>query len=96
VDGLRLALPENKRGTEFSSDFLVSDTMNQDKRLLRKLKRDLKRAGNKRRRQFLKRTLEENPEEAAHAEFDFGRTCTTGFNGMDRDATRRKIDREER
>ena len=47
--------------------------MDQDKRLLRKLKRDIKRAGNKRRRQFLKRQLEEKPEDAPYAEFDFGR-----------------------
>jgi hypothetical protein len=60
-----------------------------DKRQLRKLKRDLKRAGNKRRRQHLKQQLAENPEEAPHAEFDYGRTSSAGLNGMDRDATRR-------
>ena len=64
--------------------------MDQEKRQLRKLKRDVKRAGNKRRRQFLKRQLAENPEEALHGEFDFGRDSSAGFNGMDRDATRRK------
>lgn len=33
--------------------------MDQDKRRLRKLKRDIKRAGNKRRRQYLKRDLDD-------------------------------------
>jgi hypothetical protein len=64
--------------------------MDQDKRQYRKLKRDVKRAGNKRRRQYLKRNLLANPEEAAAAEFDFGRDSSAGLNGMDRDATRRR------
>jgi hypothetical protein len=64
--------------------------MDKDKRQLRKLKRDIKRAGNKRRRQFLKRDLAENPEDAPHSEFDFGRTSSTGLNGLDQDSTRRK------
>ena len=38
--------------------------MDREKRQLRKLKRDIKRAGSKRRRQHLKRELVENPEEA--------------------------------
>jgi hypothetical protein len=62
----------------------------EDKRQLRKLKRDLKQAGNKRRRQFLKRELAENPEEAPFSEFDFGRTSSQTLNGMDQDATRRR------
>jgi hypothetical protein len=60
-----------------------------DKRRLRKLKRDIKRAGNKRRRQHLKRQLAENPEEAPHTEFDFGRTSSETLNGLDEDSTRR-------
>jgi hypothetical protein len=68
---------------------------NDDKRMLRKLKRDIKRAGNRKRRQHLKRALTDNPEEAAHAEFDFGRDSSAGFNGNDRDATRRRKDVEE-
>lgn len=64
--------------------------MDQDKRILRKLKRDLKRAGAKRRRQHLKRDLIDNPEEAAHSEFDFGRDSSAGLNGLDQDATRRR------
>jgi len=61
-----------------------------DKRQLRKLKRDLKQAGNKRRRQHLKRELAENPEDAPFTEFDFGRTSSAGLNGLDQDATRRR------
>jgi hypothetical protein len=62
--------------------------MDQDKRTFRKIKRDVKRAGNKRRRQYLKRDLAVNPEEAAHSEFEFGRDSSAGLNGMDNDATR--------
>jgi len=69
--------------------------MDQDKRQLRKLKRDLKRAGNKKRRQHLKRELADNPEEAAHSEFDFGRDSSAGLNGMDQDATRRRPPKPE-
>ena len=64
--------------------------MDQDKRFYRKLKRDIKRAGNKRRRAHLKRDLAENPEEAAHSEFDFGRDSSTALNRLDEDATRRR------
>jgi hypothetical protein len=64
--------------------------MDQDKRRLRKLKRDIKRAGNKRRRQHLKRELAANPEEAPFAAFDFGRDSSAGLNALDHDATRRE------
>jgi hypothetical protein len=65
--------------------------MDQDrKRLLRQLKRDVKRAGNKRRRQHLKRELADNPEEAPHSDFQFGRDSSAPLNGLDQDATRRK------
>ena len=64
--------------------------MDRDKRQFRKLKRDIKRAGKKRRRQYLKRQLADNPQDAAHAEFDFGDTSSTAFNGLDQDATRRR------
>jgi hypothetical protein len=64
-------------------------SVNQDKRRYRKLKRDIKRAGNKRRRQHLKRELADNPEEAPFTEFDFGETSSATMNGMDGDATRR-------
>lgn len=64
--------------------------MDRDKRMLRKLKRDIKRAGNKRRRQFLKRQLADDPEDAAHADFDFGDTSSAALNALDQDATRRR------
>jgi hypothetical protein len=70
--------------------------MDPDKRQLRKLKRDIKKAGTKRRRQALKRNLADSPEEAHEAEFDFGRTTSTGLNGLDRDATRRRSDEESK
>ncbi len=64
--------------------------MDPQKRQIRKLKRDVKRAGNKRRRKHLKRELQENPEEAAHSEYDFGRNTSETLNGLDQDATRRR------
>lgn len=64
--------------------------MEPDKRSYRKLKRDIKRAGNKRRRQHLKRELADNPEEAPHSTFDFGDTSSSTLNGLDQDATRRR------
>jgi hypothetical protein len=60
----------------------------QDKRQFRKLKRDIKRAGNKRRRHYLKRELAVNPEGAPFSEFQFGRDSSATLNGMDQDATR--------
>jgi hypothetical protein len=69
--------------------------MDREKRQLRKLKRDIKRAGNKSRRQHLKRELAENPEEAPHSEYDFGRKTSETLNGLDKDATRRKKDNEQ-
>lgn len=65
---------------------------NQDKRRHRELKREIKRAGNKKRRQHLKRQLEVNPEEVVSDEFDFGRNSSKELNGVDQDATRRKRD----
>jgi hypothetical protein len=61
-----------------------------DKRKLRELKRAVKRAGNKSRRQQLKRSVVEDPAEAHRTEFEFGRDTSTGLNGMDRDSTRRR------
>ena len=66
-------------------------SMDQDKRRYRKLKRDVKRAGNKRRRAHLKRELANNPDEAPFSQFDFGETSSETMNGMDRDATRRRF-----
>jgi len=61
-----------------------------DKRLVRKLKRQIKQAGNRQRRQHLKRALHENPEEAAEADFDYGNNSSANLNGNDRDCTRRR------
>lgn len=61
-----------------------------DKRQQRQLKRDIKRAGNKRRRRQLKDQLARSPEEAAVFEPDFGRYSSAGLNGIDDDATRRQ------
>jgi hypothetical protein len=66
-----------------------------DKRLYRKLKRDVKRAGNRRRRQHFKRDLRDNPDDAAHTQFDFGRNSSASMNGNDQDATRKREDEEE-
>jgi hypothetical protein len=43
----------------------------------------------------LKRRLAESPEDAADADFDFGRDSSAGYNGLDRDATRRRRQLEE-
>jgi hypothetical protein len=69
--------------------------MDRDKRQLRKLKRDIKKAGSKHRRRDLKRQLREDPSEAAHAEVNFGRNSSEAFNGLDSDATRRRPKKDE-
>jgi len=69
--------------------------MDQDKRRYRQLKRDIKKAGNRKRRQHLKRQLHDNPEEAAHPDFDFGRDSSASLNGNDNDATRRRAGQDE-
>jgi hypothetical protein len=67
-----------------------------DKRRLRQLKRDLKRAGNKRRRRHLKQELTEHPEDAPFTEFDFGRRYSSAsLNGLDKDATRQRSEDPE-
>jgi hypothetical protein len=69
--------------------------MDPDKRKLRKLKREVKRAGGKRRRRHLKRDLAENPEDAPFSEYDFRGDTSTTLNGLDRDATRQRTQPEE-
>jgi hypothetical protein len=66
-----------------------------DKRALRKLKRVLKRAGSKHRRRDLKRQLAENPDEAADAEGNLGRSRSDTLNQLDNDATRKRKDEEK-
>ncbi|HVL14645.1 MAG TPA: hypothetical protein VM529_18880 [Gemmata sp.] len=61
-----------------------------DKRRLRDLKRAIKKRGNKHRRQELKRTLAENPAEAAEAEEDLGKHRSDRLNRLDNDSTRKK------
>lgn len=55
----------------------------------RKMKRFLKKEGNKKKRQWLKRQLNGNPEEAPYNEYDFGVLNSEWLNGLDRDATRK-------
>lgn len=68
--------------------------MDREKRELREQKREVKRRGNKHRRQKLKRDLRENPEEAHLSRASFGRHRSDVLNGIDRVATRRDDDRE--
>lgn len=60
-----------------------------DKRQIRKLKRDIKRRGTQRVRRQLKRELVEHPEDAPFTAIDYGRNSSQTLNGLDRDATRR-------
>ena len=69
--------------------------MDQDKRRQRELKREIKQAGNRKRRRALSRDLQVNPDETAHAEFDYGRDSSEPLNGADRDTTRRPTGEEE-
>lgn len=62
--------------------------MENEKRAYRQLKRELKRAGNKARRNYLKKQLRENPEEAHWDEFDFGLNSTEEMNGKYPDTKR--------
>ena len=66
--------------------------MESEKRFYRKLKRAVKRAGNKRVRQQLKRTIVDDPEEAAHAQIGYGRRASAQYNGLFRDGTRKSIE----
>ena len=68
----------------------VGEDMDRDKRQLRKLKRDIKRAGNKQRRQRLKRELVERPEDAPFSDADISRHRSDTLNGLDQDSTRRR------
>jgi len=71
--------------------------MDKDKRRMRQLKRDVKKAGNRKLRNHLKRQLVDNPEEAAHAaeDFDYGNHSSETLNGMDQDNTRKREDESE-
>jgi hypothetical protein len=65
-----------------------------EKRLLREQKREIKRKGAKVRRHRLKRDLADAPEEAHLSEPSVGRYRSADLNGLDRDMTRRRPDRE--
>ncbi len=70
--------------------------MEPDKKELRDTKRQLKKAGNRKRRQKLKRQLYDNPDEAHNNEPTFGRYRSEPFNGIiDYDQTRRRGQEEE-
>lgn len=62
-----------------------------DKDFYRDLKRCIKKRGKKQQRAHLKRSLEQNPEEA-HLEndYDYGAYSSEQYNGMDHDATRNR------
>ena len=60
----------------------------QDKRLLREMKRQIKRDGNRSRRRYLNRRLAENPEDAHFDEYTFDHNSSAGLNGFDNDNTR--------
>lgn len=64
--------------------------MPQDKRTARKIKRSIKKAGQKRLRQQLKCDLRDNPHDAHLTEPTFGNASSETLNGLDQDGTRRK------
>jgi hypothetical protein len=67
--------------------------MDREKRHLRQLKRQVKKAGSKRRRRELQRDLIDNPAEAHWSQEQLGRYQSKDLNGIDRDPTRRRGDR---
>jgi len=69
--------------------------MDPDKRKYRELKRTIKRAGSKHRRQDFKRQLREAPDEAHTKEENFGRYSSAAMNANDQDATRKRAAEEE-
>jgi hypothetical protein len=60
-----------------------------NKDFYRKMKRFLKKEGNKKKRQWLKRQLDENPDEAPFDEYEFGNLSSEWLNGIDHDSTRK-------
>jgi hypothetical protein len=69
--------------------------MHDDKRQHRQLKREVKKAGSRKRRRHLDRELRRDPHSAHEAEFAFGRDSSEALNGNDRDATRRREKADE-
>jgi hypothetical protein len=68
--------------------------MDPDKRKYRKLKRNVKRAGNKHRRRDFDRALRDNPDEAHWKDENFGGNSSAAMNGNDQDATRKRDEEE--
>jgi hypothetical protein len=66
--------------------------MDKDKRQIRKLKRTVKKAGNKKRRRQLKDDLRDNPAEAHWSEPTVGNLSSETLNGLDQDSTRSRED----
>ena len=64
--------------------------MDREKRELRREKRIIKRAGNKRVRRLAREMISESPEDAPFVEPDYGRYRSAERNGIDQDATRRR------
>ncbi len=61
-----------------------------EKKNLRELKREMKRVGKRKVRNYLKQQLRDNPEEAQHNEPDFGKWSTEHMNGKFTDSKRQK------
>ena len=66
-----------------------------DKRQYRKLKRDIKRAGTKRRRRVLKQQVTDGTLDADNLDYGLGRNRTAWLNGIDRDAKRKRREEAE-
>lgn len=69
--------------------------MSDQKRDHRRRKREIKQAGNRKRRRAFQRDLDRNPEGAAESIEDLGGYSSESMNGNDNDATRRKKAPEE-
>jgi len=61
-----------------------------DKKMLRELKREIKKIGNRKRRRNFNKGLLNNPEEAHLQEEDLGYNRSDAMNGLDTDSTRIK------
>lgn len=63
----------------------------ENKRLLREEKRAIKKDGNRSRRRYLQRQLDEDPDNAHYDDYDYNDyNSSTRLNGIDQDSTRKK------
>ena len=63
----------------------VGEFMSRDqKRFYRNLKRAVKKTGNRKRRNYLKKQLKNDPVSAHEAEFEFGGNSSEWLNAIDR------------